>query len=261
MYHPSSTILTGYQEETQMSQKFEKIWFLSDEDMQLLLKYVVMGSLHDRGTLQTSSGQLTFQSNNHQLIISDVQALSLFHLKSQKNVQNIVVALIATTSLLTLLAALVLGIYFYNMRSVTSLPPTLFAVLEVLLLMGFLISTFALMIHFSSKGPLGSSRWIKVEYHDEQKNDQTAYFADGSWNGWGGIFGRTHHLYTYLKQEFSNHKKEVLWHTLNGCESGWGRKRCCWCIRVWWWRMVTAVSSGSTAPILTVGACRVGCWN
>lgn len=188
-----------------MSQKFEKIWFLSDEDMQVLLKYVVMGSLHDRGTLQTSGGQLTFQGKKHQLIISDVQALSLFHLKSQKNVQNMIVALIAAIALLTLLAAIVLGIYFYNMRSVTTLPPTFFAVLEVLWLIGFLISTFALMIHFSSKGPLGSSRWIKVEYQDEQKNDETAYFADGSWNGWGGVFGRTHHLYTYLKQEFSTH--------------------------------------------------------
>lgn len=63
----------------------------------------------------------------------------------------------------------------------------------------FVVSTFLLIIHFSSKGPLGSSWWVKVGYLDEEKKPQTIYFA----NKWAGISRGTRQMYTYLKQEFS----------------------------------------------------------
>ena len=31
------------------------------------------------------------------------------------------------------------------------------------------------------------NRWVKIDYQD----GRTAFFADGSWLGWGGIFGGT----------------------------------------------------------------------
>jgi hypothetical protein len=37
------------------------------------------------------------------------------------------------------------------------------------------------------------SDWVKVEYGDPA-SPSTAFFADGSWLGWGGVFGGTRRL-------------------------------------------------------------------
>ncbi|MGH9365431.1 MAG: hypothetical protein ACRD1B_09240 [Thermoanaerobaculia bacterium] len=52
-------------------------------------------------------------------------------------------------------------------------------------------------ISFGKQGRDFVNNWVKIEYQD----GKTAFFADGSWLGWGGIFGGTkkilnavHHL-------------------------------------------------------------------
>jgi len=40
-----------------------------------------------------------------------------------------------------------------------------------------------------------STKWVRVDYQDESGSRRSAYFADGSKRGWGGIFGGTNVLY------------------------------------------------------------------
>jgi hypothetical protein len=43
------------------------------------------------------------------------------------------------------------------------------------------------------------NQWVKVEYGDAQA-PSTAYFADGSWLGWGGVFGGTRRILAALER-------------------------------------------------------------
>ncbi len=48
-------------------------------------------------------------------------------------------------------------------------------------------------VHRVSYGKQGRdfvNNWVKIEYGDPS-SPSTAFFADGSWLGWGGIFGGT----------------------------------------------------------------------
>jgi hypothetical protein len=40
--------------------------------------------------------------------------------------------------------------------------------------------------------------WVRVEYGDPS-NPATAFFADGSWFGWGGILGGTRRIYEAVR--------------------------------------------------------------
>jgi len=192
-----------------MTQRYEKIWLSTDERIQVLAKWIVIGRVYDDiGLLQSNARKLKFQGKKHQMAISDVHTLSLFHLKPQKIVQNTIVALLIGLLVFALSFAVISTVWFYHHRSFTSLWPSLFAILEIELLILVGLCTFMLMFHFSSKGPLGSSWWVKVEYPDKQNNQQIVYFADGSWKGWGGILGRTHHMYASLQQEFPTQLKK-----------------------------------------------------
>lgn len=42
-------------------------------------------------------------------------------------------------------------------------------------------------ISYGKQGRDFVNNWVKIEYQD----GKTAFFADGSWLGWGGIFGGT----------------------------------------------------------------------
>ena len=53
-------------------------------------------------------------------------------------------------------------------------------------------------IHNISYGAQGAdfvNDWVKVDYGD----NQTAYFKDGSWLGWGGLFGGTRKLLNVIQ--------------------------------------------------------------
>lgn len=39
------------------------------------------------------------------------------------------------------------------------------------------------------------TKWVKVEYQD----GKTAFFADGSWLGWGGFFGGTRKIFDAVR--------------------------------------------------------------
>ncbi len=45
-------------------------------------------------------------------------------------------------------------------------------------------------VSFGKQGRDFVNNWVKIEYGD----DETAFFADGSYFGWGGIFGGTRAL-------------------------------------------------------------------
>ena len=40
--------------------------------------------------------------------------------------------------------------------------------------------------------------WVKIEYGDPAR-PSTAFFADGSWFGWGGILGGTRRIYEAVR--------------------------------------------------------------
>jgi hypothetical protein len=42
--------------------------------------------------------------------------------------------------------------------------------------------------------------WIKVEFTDDSGALQTAYYADGSQAGWGGVLGGTHRLQQWIME-------------------------------------------------------------
>ena len=42
-------------------------------------------------------------------------------------------------------------------------------------------------VSFGKQGRDFVNNWVKIEY----QNGKTAFFADGTWLGWGGIFGGT----------------------------------------------------------------------
>ena len=50
-------------------------------------------------------------------------------------------------------------------------------------------------ISFGKQGRDFVNNWVKIEYGTDGK----AFFADGSWRGWGGIFGGTKRILASLQ--------------------------------------------------------------
>lgn len=53
-------------------------------------------------------------------------------------------------------------------------------------------------VTFGKQGRDFVNNWVRIEYGDALK-PATAFFADGSWLGWGGIFGGTRRIFDVLK--------------------------------------------------------------
>ena len=54
-------------------------------------------------------------------------------------------------------------------------------------------------VTFGKQGRDWVNNWVKVEYGNDTAIS-TAFFADGSWLGWGGIFGGTRRILTAVER-------------------------------------------------------------
>ena len=50
-----------------------------------------------------------------------------------------------------------------------------------------------------------STKWVKIEYYDDKNETHLAFFADGSFLGWGGFLGGTENLYQNIKAYIFNY--------------------------------------------------------
>jgi len=119
----------------------------------------------DRGSLAMSSDGIQFVGRKLDVTVTRIVAVSL----TRQQIPW------PSYAVLTLLGVLLFAIIY-------SLP---LAAAVALVIAGDL---FGLWVAVSTK-------WVRVDYQDESGSRRSAYFADGSKRGWGGIFGGTNVLY------------------------------------------------------------------
>jgi hypothetical protein len=68
----------------------------------------------------------------------------------------------------------------------------LFLLLPIILLG----NAFAFVVSYSTK-------WVRIEYIDAENKTCSAFFADGSFFGWRGLFGGTEKLHQAIKSTFA----------------------------------------------------------
>jgi hypothetical protein len=127
-----------------------------------MVKFIAMD---DRGSFAMSSDGIQFVGRKLNLTVTRIVAVSLTRQRIPW----------PSYALLTLVGVPVFAVFF-------SLP---LAAAAALVIAGDL---FGLWVAVSTK-------WVRVDYKDESDGPQSAYFADGSKLGWGGIFGGTKVLY------------------------------------------------------------------
>ncbi len=54
------------------------------------------------------------------------------------------------------------------------------------------------LFHIGVFSLLYINKWIVIEYIDERNTKHKAYFADGAYMGWRGLFGSNKRIYTHL---------------------------------------------------------------
>jgi len=186
-----------------MPQEFQNVWLSTEEKLRVRSEGAVLGFVfEDKGVLKVNPELLEFQGRSHAWSISRVQNIASFHFKPRKVIQAVYIVLVAGISVVSVLLLIELSLFYLVYR--LSLPLGLSILLWVMLLTLLTLAVLALIFNFSSLGPLGSSRWVKVDYLNEQNQPQTVYFADGSWLGWGGILGETQKMHKNIEREISS---------------------------------------------------------
>jgi len=74
-----------------------------------------------------------------------------------------------------------------------------FSFLFLFLLIG---NAFGLIVGYSTK-------WVQIRYFDERNKIAQAFFADGSFLGWNGIFGGTEKMYQTLRSLLKEEKRDT----------------------------------------------------
>ncbi len=155
---------------------FLNIWFADEERRRGITK---MLAYKDKGSLKIEKDYLEFEGRRLRFRISNINRTSIARQQ--------------LPWLSYLLVNILLIIYLLIFRGVfaAQIPPAYW----ILLLL--VSNVFGIVVGYSTK-------WMKIEYTDEQNMPRSAYFADGSSRGWGGIFGGTEKLYREIKSEIMN---------------------------------------------------------
>jgi hypothetical protein len=55
-----------------------------------------------------------------------------------------------------------------------------------------------LNVSYGKQGTDFVNKWVRIDYQDGPK-EKTAFFADGGWWGWRGVFGGTRRIYDAVR--------------------------------------------------------------
>lgn len=164
-----------------MPQQFKSVWYATPEKVNSMTKLIVFS---DRGPLDVFQDRVEYHGKTFAISMPNIVAVSL-------TAQRIP----WVTYLLSNIVGIACFAVIFAVRLNRGVGGTMLwrnlGVIAAILVMGNLI------------GLLGSTstKWISVEYKDESNNAQTAYFADGSLLGWGGILGGTSALYRAIQRD------------------------------------------------------------
>ena len=150
---------------------FPNVWYASEEKIKSASKRIVFDNA---GSFNISESKLEFKGGGNYIQIE------------KSNIKNILITKqkINWITYAIINISLILWFFFVYVFSVKS---TLTFVVILLVLNGF-----GLLINTSTK-------WILIEFNDQNGNLKKAYFANGSLLGWSGIFGGTQKLYHSIK--------------------------------------------------------------
>jgi hypothetical protein len=145
-----------------VSPRFASVWYATPEKVHRKVKFIAMD---DRGSLAMSPDGIQFVGRKLNLTVRRIVAVSL--VRQQIPWPSYAVVTLVGVPLIAMIYSLPL------------------AAAVALVVAGDL---FGLWVAVSGK-------WVRVDYQDESGSRRSAYFADGSKFGWGGIFGGTKVLY------------------------------------------------------------------
>ena len=147
-------------------QSFQNVWYSTEERVNSATKTVVFD---DRGSLEVGQDKVTFKGKKFN-IEAERKNISKISLTNQKI--NWVIYLIFNGFII---------VYFSLIQQ------------DIMLLIGLivLVNGFGIFLGLSTK-------WICIEYKEPNGNPKKMFLADGSGNGWTGLFGGTKKLYTIL---------------------------------------------------------------
>lgn len=167
-----------------MSQtEFQRVWFSTEKRNRSITKTLV---LDDSGRLTLGHDSLDFTGRKLKIHIPRIRQISL----ARQSINWV----------MYLILDVVLILYFIFFLG--GFP--LFIWLPMLVVCNF----FGLVIGFGTK-------WVRVEYLDDNNNSCLAFFADGSSFGWGGIFGGTKRMYRSLKSSLQANSSTPSWSAPN----------------------------------------------
>jgi hypothetical protein len=152
-----------------MNQAFPTVWYATPARVRSITKWIVFD---DRGPLEISGSGLQYKGKHYGVAATQILSVKLTRQS------------IAWVSFLIANALIVA--YFLYLSPNRDQPVFLVSILIIANLFGLSVGM--------------GTKWIQVEYEDASGQAHTAYFADGSALGWGGIFGGTSKLYHALRQ-------------------------------------------------------------
>lgn len=163
-------------ENRNVAQRRSSIWYATEEKFNSLTKWIVFS---DRGSLEFDSKGLFFKGHIIELSVTRIQHVTI----SQQPFPWLYYVILAP-----------LGLLIMGGRAGFRLEEFTFS-------LGLLVVVFLFVLLVSR-----NSKWILVEYYDDDDRFRRAYFAEGSLLGWGGILGETQRLY----QEIRRHSETAV---------------------------------------------------
>jgi hypothetical protein len=157
---------------TMKKQSFPNIWFADEKRNRSITK---MMAFNARGSLEIEPDFLEFKGQKIKFRISNVKQVSITRQQIpwiQYLIMNIIMI-----------------VYFVLIAK--NLPPVDY-LLPFMLSLLLVANAFGLIVGYSTK-------WVKVEYADDNNETCRVFLADGSSFGWGGVFGGTENLYQSIK--------------------------------------------------------------
>ena len=150
------------------------VWFADEKRIRSMSK---VRAFNDKGSLRIETNLLYFRGKKTKISIAKIRKISI----TRQRLSWIGV-LIINVLVGACLAAL-------KIQLPPGFMPTQFVVFSILILLYF--NALAILVSYNTK-------WIRIEYGNEPDPARLAYFADGTWLGWGGILGGTRKIYQEL---------------------------------------------------------------